>query len=88
MDGGRIDDLLRADVYASGLSRGVHCRDHDVTGPALDGADGAKPELRGGWLPQRLPVSAARSRCKVLRRLHWHPGGGWNQVGEIAAAES
>jgi len=44
MDGGWIDDLLRADVYASGIPGAVDCRHDDVAGPALDGADGAERE--------------------------------------------
>jgi len=40
------------------------------------------------WLPQRLPVLGARSRCKILPSVHRDPGGGRDQVGEIAAAES
>jgi len=34
------DHLLRSDLHASRLPAGVHCRHDDLTGPALDGADG------------------------------------------------
>lgn len=85
---GRIDDVLRAHVHASGNPKRVYRRNHAVAGQALDGAGGAKHKLRGDWLPQRLPVPVARSRCKILSSVHRDPGGCRDQVGEIAAPES
>ena len=87
MDGGWIDDLLGADDYASGIPGGVDCRRDDVTGPAMDEADGAEREPCRDRLSARLQVSAARSRYKILRGIRWDPGGGRNQGREIAAAE-
>jgi hypothetical protein len=60
-----INPLLCAILHASGIASGLHRRNHDVARPALDGADGAKYELGGHRFSQRLPLSAARSRCKI-----------------------
>ena len=79
LDGGWINDLLRADVHASGKPESMHRRNHDFARPALDGADGTKHELSGGRLSQWLPVSLARSRCKILLCVRWDPGGGGDQ---------
>src|SRR2546422_8108477 len=48
VDGWRIDDLLRAEFYASGFSESVPCRDNDFAEPAVDGTDGTQRDAGGG----------------------------------------
>lgn len=51
MDRRRADDLLRADLYATGFPASVHRRNYSLTRPAVDGADGTQSILgRGGFL--------------------------------------
>jgi hypothetical protein len=73
-------DFFTAEVWTAGglmtfyvlscnadrLAPSMHRRNHDVTGPSLDGADGAKHQFCGHRFSHRLPLSAARSRCKIL----------------------
>ena len=88
LDGGRIDDLLRPIVHVNCVAPGVHRRNYNVAGSALDGADGAKHQFCRRGFSQGLSLSAARSRCKILQRLHGDPRGGRNQDDEIAGQES
>src|SRR5262249_452028 len=69
LDCERLGDVLRADVHASGIAPSEHCRDYDLAGPTLDGADGPQPDPGGYWVSGRLSLSVARSRCKILRRV-------------------
>jgi helix-turn-helix protein len=56
---GGLNDLLRADVHASGKPESMHRWNHDIARPALDGADGTEHEFSGRRLSQWLPVSVA-----------------------------
>jgi hypothetical protein len=54
VDDWRIDDLLRADLYAIGIPEGVDCRNNDFAGPAVDGTDGTERDAGGGRLSLRM----------------------------------
>jgi hypothetical protein len=59
LDRCRVDDLLRAELYASGLPPSVHRWNDHLTGPTVDGADGAQSVAGGGGISQWVPLSPA-----------------------------
>jgi transposase len=69
LDLGRSDNLLRPYLQASGFPPSVRRWNDDLTGPALDGANGAQSLAGGGGLLEWVPLFAARSGCQILCRL-------------------
>ena len=61
--------LPRALLHASSIPEGVDCRNNDFAGPAVDEADGTERDAGEGRLSLQLPISIARSGCKILRRV-------------------
>jgi hypothetical protein len=62
----RVDDLLCAVLHPLGDSPSAAGWIHAVPGSGVDGAAGTKRDDGGVGMPERLPLSTARPRCKVL----------------------
>ena len=84
---GSVDqELLLRNEYLATENRMDRGHD-DLTRFPVDGADGTQRDLRGSRFPGRVSISAARSRCEVLRGLRRDPQERGDRSGAVATPE-
>src|SRR5215469_7372613 len=85
---GRFGHVLRAFLHPAGDAARVPGRDHAVSGPAVDGAAGAKRNDEGLGLSGTQSLPAARSRRQVLSDVSRGDPSRQGQAPEVAGTQS